>query len=397
MINASTIGWVEKFLKDQQSKESIYLQIPKGYYSELRDCGFVYGFPVRLPEHLSYETKGWSSDELMKIVLLDALYFVYTQHYKRADAGGFLKSLVQFYDIVYPKSKNFFSKLLPEDSLATQIEKHISNRVQLDDKLWRKNFLPILTNALVFADVLTFVAYLEGKSDVMEYLSQLERTILYEVSKALAVKKEKTKYDLLLLKLFRTSVRFQTGNVTDQAEQISALNTATSNFEKYYLLDLVVMALWSDAFIEPAEIKYVQQWSDALNIDNAIREDSITVIDTFIKVNRNDIPYFNDSNPIKNFYDQTTQTVVKLILRNKKRLTQEIGESKELMVLLAASTHRDLDAMEKKKVKNQLLDICKSIPSLTIFLLPGGSLLLPILIRFIPQILPSAFNENLEK
>ena len=51
--------------------------------------------------------------------------------------------------------------------------------------------------------------------------------------------------------------------------------------------------------------------------------------------------------------------------------------------------------MEKKKVKKQLLDICKSVPSLTIFLLPGGGLLLPILIKFIPQLLPSAFNENL--
>jgi len=27
--------------------------------------------------------------------------------------------------------------------------------------------------------------------------------------------------------------------------------------------------------------------------------------------------------------------------------------------------------------------------------LPGGSLLLPILIKFIPTLLPSAFNENL--
>ena len=66
------------------------------------------------------------------------------------------------------------------------------------------------------------------------------------------------------------------------------------------------------------------------------------------------------------------------------------------MQLLAKSTQHDLDANEKKKIKKQLLDICKSIPSLTIFLLPGGSLLLPILIKFIPQLLPSAFNENLE-
>jgi hypothetical protein len=85
-----------------------------------------------------------------------------------------------------------------------------------------------------------------------------------------------------------------------------------------------------------------------------------------------------------------------LISRNKNRLVKEIIQSKELMILLAISTRRDLDAKEKKKVKKQLLDICKSVPSLTIFLLPGGSLLLPILIKFIPKLLPSAFNENLD-
>jgi hypothetical protein len=77
-------------------------------------------------------------------------------------------------------------------------------------------------------------------------------------------------------------------------------------------------------------------------------------------------------------------------------LTKELIESKELMYLLAQSTRRDLEKDEKKKVKKQLLDICKSIPSLTIFLLPGGGLLLPLLIKFIPQLLPSSFNENLE-
>ena len=77
-------------------------------------------------------------------------------------------------------------------------------------------------------------------------------------------------------------------------------------------------------------------------------------------------------------------------------MTKELAESKELMSLLAQSTLRDLNKDEKKKVKKQLLDICKSIPSLTIFLLPGGGLLLPLLIKFIPQLLPSAFNENLE-
>ena len=110
------------------------------------------------------------------------------------------------------------------------------------------------------------------------------------------------------------------------------------------------------------------------------------MIDEFIKKYRNDIPYFNYSNPIKHFYDQTTQSVVMLITRNKKRLIKELTESKDLVKLLAASTTRELDTNEKKRMKKQLLDVCKTIPSLTIFLLPGGSLLLPIFIKTIEHL-----------
>jgi len=45
-------------------------------------------------------------------------------------------------------------------------------------------------------------------------------------------------------------------------------------------------------------------------------------------------------------------------------------------------------------VQDQLLDIMKSIPSLAIFILPGGAILLPLFIKFIPKMLPSAFDEN---
>jgi hypothetical protein len=69
-------------------------------------------------------------------------------------------------------------------------------------------------------------------------------------------------------------------------------------------------------------------------------------------------------------------------------------DSKELMVLLTHSTVRELTPEESKKVQEQLLDIFKSIPSLAIFMLPGGALLLPLVIKFIPKLLPSAFDDN---
>ena len=82
------------------------------------------------------------------------------------------------------------------------------------------------------------------------------------------------------------------------------------------------------------------------------------------------------------------------IQKNKKRLAKELQESKELVVLLKKSTYNKLSEEEKEKVKEQLLDICKGIPAFAIFMLPGGALLLPLLIKLIPDILPSAFQED---
>lgn len=91
---------------------------------------------------------------------------------------------------------------------------------------------------------------------------------------------------------------------------------------------------------------------------------------------------------------QTREEIKQLLLRNKLRLYQELSQSKEAMYLIRKSTKTKLNEEEREKIKIQLIDICKTIPSLAVFLLPGGTLLLPLLIKLIPDILPSAFRDD---
>jgi hypothetical protein len=91
---------------------------------------------------------------------------------------------------------------------------------------------------------------------------------------------------------------------------------------------------------------------------------------------------------------QTIEEIKILLHKNKLRLYQELSQSKEAMHLIRKSTHQKLSLEEKMKIRIQLLDICKSIPALAVFLLPGGALLLPLLIKLIPDILPSAFKQD---
>jgi len=86
--------------------------------------------------------------------------------------------------------------------------------------------------------------------------------------------------------------------------------------------------------------------------------------------------------------------IKQLLLKNKKRLEKELRESREVVILIKKSTHTSLTEDEKEKVKNQLFDIFKAIPAFAVFMLPGGALLLPLLIKLIPDILPSAFRED---
>ncbi|MBS9774634.1 MAG: hypothetical protein KGV59_05695 [Tenacibaculum sp.] len=90
----------------------------------------------------------------------------------------------------------------------------------------------------------------------------------------------------------------------------------------------------------------------------------------------------------------TKQEILRLLEKNKKALLKELHESEELIHLLKKSISTDLTAEEKKKVREQLFDICKIIPAFAIFLLPGGALLLPLLVKFIPSILPSAYRDE---
>jgi hypothetical protein len=91
---------------------------------------------------------------------------------------------------------------------------------------------------------------------------------------------------------------------------------------------------------------------------------------------------------------QTIDEIKELLHRNKLRLYQELSQSKEAMSLIKKSTHTNLSEEEKLKIKIQLLDICKAIPAFAVFMLPGGAILLPLLIKLIPDILPSAFKEE---
>lgn len=396
MINPSANGWIDKYFVEQKPLFDDVVIDSLSFYKQIRQTGFIYGHIISINSLPKIAIDHWKVEEISKVALLNTLFDVYYFTTKEHNADDFITKAVAFYKEMTPKGFDFLTKIITS-SPSSKLESIIDERVQTNKDIISKNFSHIVTNALLFVDVLAFRRYLIEGSIPDKYLKRIEETIMSIVSLALQVKTVKSQHDDLLIKLFEASIRYtKFSKINVLTLESLPLDYFSNNLENYYLLDLAGITLWNDGKIENDEVYFLHKLAETMGITEGFVSESINNTNDFISTYKSEIQYFNYSNPVKHFYEQTTTDVQILIKRNKKRLVKEISESKELMQLLAKSTKKDLSSEEKKKVKKQLLDICKSIPSLTIFLLPGGGLLLPILIKFIPQLLPSAFNENLE-
>lgn len=387
MINPSIPGWIAKYFVELKSKISLNEIF---YYDNLRATGFLFGNIIN--ETLESELL---VGELTKVEFLKALQGIYFLNKKTNE--NFIESCNSFFEVLNPSRFNILDKILPKNSDSLALEKNIENRIFSNENIISKNFSNLEINAFLFIDVLAYQKYLLNGKLSENYLKKLEEAVISIVTLALKSKANKNANDDLIIKFFENSIRYiKLSDIVILNLEELKLEYFTENFEKKYLVDLACLIFWTDKKMESSEVYFLHKLSEILLLEEGYVYESITETNNFISKNILSLPVFNNSNPFKTFYSQTTNKVSTLILRNKKRLIKELVQSKELLVLLALSTKRDLNEDEKTKVKKQLLDICKTIPSLTIFLIPGGSLLLPILIKFIPQLLPSAFNENLE-
>jgi hypothetical protein len=127
-------------------------------------------------------------------------------------------------------------------------------------------------------------------------------------------------------------------------------------------------------------------------------EDSVELVNSFLMENEKVVSLISSDSKAHYGIANFSSRWLRILGRNKEKLVNELKESKDLIALIQKSTKHELSKEEKEQVKTQFMDILKSMPSMAIFLLPGGALLLPLILKIVPDLLPSSFKENdLEK
>jgi len=376
-MNPSSKGWLKKLLKFAE-KDNGNCSPKHKFYKSLKNVGFIYGSNISaLIKNL--RKTDFTQEEYCKVNYLLSLFYINKINNSKID---FESNLMAFYNNIGYYKPNFINELIGDD-----IESIIHKRIQIDNNIFSKKYSFFVTNFLLFVDILSYDVFLKNPNITRDYQMKMENYISEIVIKSLSSKNEKSDYEITLIKLLESSLR--SSDIKKSSFKAKEFNNF-SELERNYFLDLVCMASWT----EKSDYEINNEFITKFKFNHEEISQAMSDLNNFYNNNKNNVSILSTQNLAVRLYEHSTNTVKKLITRNSKRLFQELKESKELVKLISESTTRNLSSEEQNKIQEQLMDILKSIPSLAIFMLPGGAILLPLFIKFIPKLLPSAFDEN---
>lgn len=370
-MNPSTTGWVKKFGHIMEKQELLATSDMALFY-DLKSWGFWYGGSIQIPKAIVPEHQS-SLDEKNKINLLYALYAIYT-HHKTQSFDHFLESLFHFYEQLNDSKKTSSTGPPLPSKLYEWMEKKIDQRVFIPASIFEKTMGQHKINPFVFLDVLSYRRFLNHKEASKNDVLKLENIAL-----------KVSQLSLLSLPNANHQNFDLTKGYSDPQDILKNLDPPLDQTEKVYFLIFSCLS---------SKVALNQEICNWLDLDKTLAKQEIETLLSFMQHHKKEVPAFRSSHLGEQIYDNLVMLVNKLILRNSKRLLKELKGSQELVVLLSKSTHKELNDIEKKKIQEQSLDLIKAIPSLAIFLLPGGAVLLPIFIKLIPKLLPAAFDDN---
>jgi len=166
-----------------------------------------------------------------------------------------------------------------------------------------------------------------------------------------------------------------------------------SEAQRRFMLTQVLLASLMDGRLETGEVAFVERLSQAIGVDGEALGKLEDEVMQFYRDHNEALAALRLAETPEGLPHAITTRLEAAVLDNLDRLLQEIRETRELAELLAkAAAGMTLSKAEKAKVREQLLDLAKTIPALAIFAAPGGMLLLPIVFKLLPfNLLPSSF------
>jgi hypothetical protein len=411
MLSPGSKGWILKYF-DLIQKDEIDITLPK-YPQDKQHLkhlvfsrtGILYGYPSSFIFGKKIDKEKWTMDEKLTFLLFECHVFSYLSNKnEQIDSKSFVSTLLDFYEHYSVKSITklftFFLKESNEEKLEKILDKRTEIRTNLiDNSLW----ISYLSNTFVYLDVILFDEFLRTKrtlefSNYELYATEALKTlILAAQADGIIEQKEMKMFDLFLASAkIEEKKKEEVETYLKQANEFNILSKYifSSQLYKRYLLNISILTIYSNHTAGILEKKYLTDFSSYLGIEENAFNETLVMVENFVLKHNDEVSFLTNNNSVEKLYDNVSRRWIKILGRNKDKLAKELKNSKELVFLIKKSTTQELSKEEKEKVKTQFLDLVKSMPALAIFMLPGGAILLPLVLKIIPDLIPSAFREN---
>jgi hypothetical protein len=364
--------------------------------------GLIYGVPTSFIYFSNVSCENYTNEEKLKLLLFEALLFSYLQGLKEPfDKKLFIQSLKSFYS--ENEESKWFDKVF-KTSEVEQLEVTLSSRILIDTPIFESNYwLNYLSNCFVFLDVILFQEFLQKKtislnSKYSSYVTYVMKGIIYM---AYADNKIESKEQRLLANFLSFTQLEKNSKLQIETFINNGISKSDFNLTKIdnplllgIIFELGLLIAHKSLATFTSERKSLYDFGDFLGLSaQEINESEIRSNLFLLEKQEESSPFYFESRSSLAFQGFSNRWI-RILGRNKDKLISELKESKELVALIQKSTTKELTKEEKEMVKNQFIDILKSVPSIGIFLLPGGALLLPLILKIVPDLLPSSFKEN---
>ncbi|PWH85251.1 LETM1-related biofilm-associated protein [Brumimicrobium oceani] len=411
MMQPGAKNWIDKYFSlinegviDINSiAQPSYVSKENFLHNVFFNSGIVFGFPSEFLFFKGETSKKWTSDEKTTFLLFECLLLVYLSEKKTVNKEEFVASLLVFYEQYNSTVSINVLKLLFKEKDVIKLEGILKRRVHLKKTISNQLWVNYLNNSLVYLDVLAFRSFLINQKQLKEsydafllgalntigVMSRVDHKIAEIEDQILTVYLASANMDDSSRKAFKQKL----ANEEIYIEDI-VLPDENDDLYKFYLVDMAVLTVHSDLSAMSEEIVYLYKLCKHLNVDNEQMERSIIMIERFVMANNHQITFLQERSSYEQLYGNFSKRWIKILGRNKDKFIEELRESKELISLVNKSFTQELNSEEKEKVKAQFKDLAKSLPALAIFMLPGGLILLPLILKIIPDLIPSAFKEN---
>lgn len=416
-MNLSEKGWFKKLLSSQHSLSSVDLENKNEYlYKSSHSSGLIYGHPVLPKEFRTAEFMELSQSAKLKLVLLDG--FIKTAIFPSKDlipeepdefVSYLSESIIEYYSDVIPnkkiKERNFWGKKLSNEEIVESLlnERLTDESTELDN-FWINFF----NNSLLFLDVFFFGEWIANRNEedtvlkIQEHRDRMHLLLLQVMASAAHADNIIQDEEKALFNQFLASAHLPEDLEKKAAAYINSgvelsdidLAPAKTWLLKKYILELAILTVWADQIVTEDEKGFIKELAKQLGFNDDELEKSMVAIETFVLANWGSIPFLQEKNSFEEIRARFIERITAVIDKNKNQIKTEINESRELMELLAKSKETELSDEEQIKVRTQLIDILKLLPTFVIIALPGSFLTLPLLLQVLPKsALPSAFQD----